>query len=120
MWFIHNTLRSRKASFFCKKNHLTIDNYKYLQYITNINKSPVSGRYGSKEVIMLDLTMKDGINFSKKEFERLNQRQKKSVLEIMGGKTWLIKDGCLLVINYNVRKINQKTKERLKWKLEQS
>ena len=51
---------------------------------------------------MLDLTMKDGVNFSKKVFERLNQEQKKSVLEIMGGKTWLIKDGCLLVISYNV------------------
>ena len=48
------------------------------------------------------LTMKHGIEFSKWEFERLNQRQKKTVLEIMGGKTWLVKGGCLWTFHYNV------------------
>ena len=46
------------------------------------------------------LTMKHGIEASKKPFEKLNQRQKKQVLEIMGGKTWFVKDGMLWIFWY--------------------
>ena len=55
MFGLTTEIKEKEAAgllFLCKKNHYTIDYYKYLQYSKNINKSPAPGRYGSKEKIM--------------------------------------------------------------------